>query len=118
MLTIAEAEAGRSAPRSVSGSSTAAAAGPEGSIAVDEHSGGKRAPSLVTDASFGFINGCVGIPIMISFASITFRVSQSLGRSPMGIWDRSMVYLISFFFGQLNHGNVLYDLQCQGYTLI
>ncbi len=31
-------------------------------------------PSAVTDASFGFINGCVGIPIMISFASIVFKV--------------------------------------------
>ena len=42
------------------------------------HGGPAEKPqaSLVTDASFGFINGCVGIPIMISFASIVFKARQ------------------------------------------
>ena len=46
------------------------------------HSAGaeKQQPSPVTDASFGFINGCVGIPIMISFASIVFKVGPRMVR--------------------------------------
>ena len=86
----AEAEAGRSAPPTGWTESAAlAAVGTGGLVAgygfqntagadspAAEQAGGKRQPSLVTDASFGFINGCVGIPVMISFASITFRVSQ------------------------------------------
>ena len=63
-----EAEAG-TAVRHTGGGAGGAHGGGGAALAQE-----KQQPSLVTDASFGFINGCVGIPIMISFASIVFKV--------------------------------------------